>query len=554
MVAVGLWGFFVFATESIKFLKLTIVDLFISLFIGYQVLHFFVFSEDTIVSLFVWRRMAFVGFYVILKWLYNFYGKAFLKRLVFILTVKVIVETIFGVVQYFGFINSVRSIYFDVIGTFSSPNYFSYALCIGLLISVWYVFENYKALSNRLKYLIATFSTISVWLLITLKSRAALVALIFCCCLFIIKKKSNYLKKLNLKTKIISITIIAICFCIGGNLLYELKKDSANSRLLVTKITWNEIKNKPVLGHGLFTFSKGYNIAKANYFQENERDWNEIKVGDYINAAMNDYLQIAYETGFIGILLLMTIFWLLFYYNSDSNYVTLGLLLTTFFMITALFSSVHYHEHLVVMGIIGFVIAQDGLKTKEIRFYKFKSSIPMKATYGLFFALILSVGTLKLYSKNWIRSSLRQKELVNQIPIKKWDLWSYVHSNNGLSQFGYGKILYKYYNKKEEGLQIMEYAISKDVKPKNVKQLAVFYAEQKRYNDAEQLFTLNKFTQPYRYEPKMDLLLLYDKTQQQNEFCEIAKEVVSFPVKIPSEKVTNYKRICKNLLQKNHCD
>ncbi|MDO5969246.1 O-antigen ligase family protein [Flavivirga aquimarina] len=458
-----------------------------------------------------------------------------------------------GVSQYIGWLKLSKTIFFSTVGTHTSPNYFAYSLVIGLLISIWYTFYNYKKLSLLKKYILLIYIATNIFLLITTKSRAALIGFIVCLFIFLIKNKTLALNKLNLRTKFFSIIVFTLCCLIGGKKLYDYKKESADGRLLVAKITLNEIKNQPMLGYGLFSFEKGYNTAKAAYFKNVQRGWNEIMVGDYIYAAMNDYLQITYETGFIGLLLLLLIFTTIFLKKSNSDYAILGILIFYFMLIVALFSSVHRHNNLVIYGIIGFILSQHKICFAEKKL-KTKHYKLLETLFVLLFVILITIGSLRIYAKKFIITNYKNKENISEISIENWRKWTYVYSNNGLSKFGYGKILYKYYPIKEEGLNIMRESLSKNIKPKNIRQLAYYYLKEKDFSKAEELFELNIYTQPFRFEPKMDLIKYYIKTGGKKDIlCQKAQELIDFPIKIPSEKITNYKKSCKRIIEKENC-
>ncbi len=549
IATIGLWGVFIFLFHKIKTIEYHRLDVLVFLFVAYELIHFLLFSKSCVLSLFFWKRITFFALYCVLRTLYNIYGQAFLKHLVIIFCLKAFFEMTLGVLQYLSLFNSHRSDFFTIIGTFTTPNYFAYILCIGLLVSIWFLFNNNKKTTIPFTTLIIAANGITVGLLITTKSRTALVAFLVSVLYFFIKAKSALIKKLKLSAK--ALIIVSICFCVflGSNLLYNYKKDSADGRLFVAKITLNEVKAAPVFGHGVFSFEHGYNSAKATYFKAQEREWEEVKVGDYVYAAMNDYLQILYETGFVGLLLLLLIIAVVFSKACKSDYAFLGRLLFGFFIVTALFSSVHRNDNLMVLAITSFILCQDGSLSKKLILKNVQLHSIKKLVVIFFFSTILFVASIKLYTKELILSSIQNKETINLIPKGNWKKWAYITSNNGLSDFAYGHILYKYYGEKQEGLKIMQKAASKNIKPSKIRSLAKCYIKEKKYALAKELLLLNKYTQPFRYEPKMDLIKLYKKTSETDFLCKNAIEVINFPVKIPSEKVTAYKRISTKIVR-----
>ena len=91
--------------------------------------------------------------------------------------------------------------------------------------------------------------------------------------------------------------------------IYYLKKDSANGRLFMWKITTLAIKDKPIAGVGLGGFSASYAKAQIEYFKSEKASVTERLVAGSPEYAFNEYLRIFLEQGVIGgiLFLLLTI-------------------------------------------------------------------------------------------------------------------------------------------------------------------------------------------------------------------------------------------------------
>lgn len=549
----GIWGICLALLEKNIRFTFNNIDKLIILFICYQIIHLIFLSQSNLFEIGIWIRISFVCMYFFLRIMYSIYKENIFKMLAFLLGLKVFIELSVGLLQYIGWVKESKTEFFKVVGTYTSPNFFAYTLVLGLLICVWYIFYNYKTLSLFKKYMAYLYIGLNILLLTGTKSRAALLGFVVCVIIFLVKTKKITFNKNNLKIKILgAVTLILFCF-VGGKKLYNYKKESADGRALVAKITLNEIKDKPFLGHGLLYFEKGYNTAKANYFKEAPREWNEVKVADYVLTAMNDYLQITYEVGFIGLLLLLLIFILPFIKNSNSDYSILGTLIFSFMAIIALFSSIHRHEGLVIYGILGFFMAQHKIGKEEEKISN-KKNLFLKIVLIFLSTVFITIGILRSYAEHFIITNLKKQESISKPSPKDWEKWTYIFSNNGLSSFGYGKVMYRNYSMKEEGLKVMAESLLKNSKPKNVRSLAYYYLELEYYEKARELFELNTYTQPFRFEPKMDLIQYYLKIGDENLVCEKAQEVIDFSVKIPSKKITKYKNICESLLEKENCN
>lgn len=85
--------------------------------------------------------------------------------------------------------------------------------------------------------------------------------------------------------------------------LYNLKKGSADGRILMWKITATALLRNPLGGAGLGGFPAAYAEEQAAYFAEAEKPLEEQRVAGCPEYAFNEYLQIALEEGIPGLCL-----------------------------------------------------------------------------------------------------------------------------------------------------------------------------------------------------------------------------------------------------------
>lgn len=97
--------------------------------------------------------------------------------------------------------------------------------------------------------------------------------------------------------------IVAISMCIGMAAVFYLKKDSANGRLFMWKISLKAIAEQPLTGYGYGGFPSAYGTAQEAYFAQHEYAAWEEHVAGTPEYAFNEYLQIAIEWG-VPVLLL----------------------------------------------------------------------------------------------------------------------------------------------------------------------------------------------------------------------------------------------------------
>jgi len=115
-------------------------------------------------------------------------------------------------------------------------------------------------------------------------------------------------KYFNKKTVALSI-IASLAFLI---ILYLLKKDSANGRLLIWRSTTDLIADSPIIGHGPGAFRAKYMLFQAEYINTHP-DSKFLQLADNTLHPFNEYLLVLSEHGLIGLIFLVLMVLLLIY-------------------------------------------------------------------------------------------------------------------------------------------------------------------------------------------------------------------------------------------------
>lgn len=85
--------------------------------------------------------------------------------------------------------------------------------------------------------------------------------------------------------------------------LYNMKRDSADGRLLIWKVSAMMIAERP-MGCGYGLFPKHYNLWQAEYFREEHGTETERRNASFVYMAYDDFLEHGVEGGIIGMLFL----------------------------------------------------------------------------------------------------------------------------------------------------------------------------------------------------------------------------------------------------------
>lgn len=106
------------------------------------------------------------------------------------------------------------------------------------------------------------------------------------------------------KRRLIPAVVIGLLLA-GGSIagMYTLKKDSADGRLLMWKVSGIALKEAPFTGQGPGSFAGAYGKAQSRYFSGGKHSPQEEYVAGSPEYGFNEYLQITAELGTVGLLL-----------------------------------------------------------------------------------------------------------------------------------------------------------------------------------------------------------------------------------------------------------
>jgi HEPN domain-containing protein len=134
------------------------------------------------------------------------------------------------------------------------------------------------------------------------------------------------------------------------------------------------IKDKPLFGHGYNSFGLFQKDYQADYFLDNISDNANAYLSDNVNFAFNEYLQIASETGIVGLVLF------------------LGIIISVLFSFIKLRSTEKRVRHLHLISLVGIIsILISGLFSYPLH------SVPIVIVFIIYISII-SRHSLPVYS------------------------------------------------------------------------------------------------------------------------------------------------------------
>lgn len=202
------------------------------------------------------------------------------------------VETVWGLCQVYGYTSSSHSLYV-LTGSFYNPGPYSgfLAMCLPVCLHEWLErgrsIGGYVSLGVLLLMLcvLPAGMSRSAWI-------AASVASAYVGCMHYRKEITAWIRKHKVLTMGV---VIAISFALCG--AYQLKKDSADGRLLMWKVAVQAIKEKPLTGYGWDYVAGAYGEAQEKYFSKGDYTEQEEHVAGSPEYVFNEYLQAAMAWG-----------------------------------------------------------------------------------------------------------------------------------------------------------------------------------------------------------------------------------------------------------------
>jgi len=233
------------------------------------------------------------------------------SHIVWLLLLYAALQITLAICQWFGFISS-GNLFFRFTGGFVNPSPFTILLA-SLLVFCMAVF--FYSGDRILKYVTLTVFFTGLPLILISFSRSAFIALSVGTFFVLVfqPRLRKILSGIKTSTFIFSLCILTICLLPLGKWLYLHKKDSADGRLLVWKISTHIIANNPVWGVGANKFKVSFSKYQAEYFRGNPpKIASEGKNADQVLFAFNDLFQLVTEygllSGVVAILLSIQVF------------------------------------------------------------------------------------------------------------------------------------------------------------------------------------------------------------------------------------------------------
>ena len=187
--------------------------------------------------------------------------------------------------------------------------------------------------------------------------------------------------------------ILLILFILFSKHLYGIKKDSADGRLLIARVSMEMIKEAPVFGNGISAFRADYLNHQAAYFLSHPDSPYLMLAGD-TETPFNEFLKILIEQGTAGLLLFFCVLYSLFekripeQTNEKGRYVILQSVIV-FILIFGLFS--YPFEKIPYLLLFVFAISGLSKSRKPVFNFKLMRKRYLRTFIFLFFCIVSGI-------------------------------------------------------------------------------------------------------------------------------------------------------------------
>lgn len=579
-------------TGKSAYLKTAIIDKVLLLWILYVIGNGYL--QGSPISL---RLLEFYGLIVLYIALRQF--PAYIMWLYAALITGGTIQAVFGNLQLWGYYPTHHSL-FTITGSFFNPGpYAGYLSSVFTVALGFYLFKVWFPVSERtlkintpekmelIKIMMLTTMGCMALALASTHSRAAFLALSISSAYLVYggyKNRMGLVFKQFINSPVKKVSLAALVIILAGCLfagLYHLKKDSANGRLLIWKVSLNMIKDKPVFGYGFDQFKAHYMDYQAAFFEQNPNADQVMVAGD-TNYAFNEPLQQTVENGIVGLIIIISISFIIFtsrekFAQTNKNYLSVHPdpdipINKNYLLISAkagiinilIFSLFSYPAQILPIktSLVLYLatVANHSPQTKFILF----NILPQKIIHQLMLTvklmlvlvfLILTYVGCNLLNKQasafryWKSAYQRYQFGAYDACLQDYEKAFPALKTNGDFLTNYGKALSEA-GKPSKAIAILKKA--KKLYPNTVVYTAMgnSYKELNRYAEAEQAYFHAWHMNPSRFYPEYLLAKLYHESGQKEKAVSMANELLHKKIKVESEAIREIKAEMNEIIKK----
>lgn len=328
--------------------------------------------------------------------------------------------------------------------------------------------------------------------------------------------------------------LILICLCtylISG--LYSYKKDSADGRILIWKISLEMVKDKPILGYGFDGFRKNYMNYQAAYLQEKQLPETINNLADDNHHAFNEFLRIIIEQGIIGVIILFifltTIGYTIYKYKLYIDTVSRTIIscLTALLFFSYPLSTFHINA-LIVILLAGLACSSQDTPIWKLQIRSISLIIPYSIIFFISSVYLFSYSKANSDWLNTLKGVYTNDNILEEARKKL--------SGNPYFLSTYGK----YLNKKKrysKAVSILSQSIKEYPSYYTVMELGISYKAQKKYTEAMHCFYKAMHMIPHKIKPLYFMMELYYDQKDYKSAIQLSNRILCKQPKIRSSEL-----------------
>jgi len=381
-------------------------------------------------------------------------------------------------------------------------------------------------------------------------SRTGVLAILVSSVSFFIIEAKMFRKTLQLRHfKLLPVLIMGIILA-GTFVLYYQKKDSADGRLLIWKVSFEMIKDKPVIGHGYGAFHAKYMDYQGEYFKNNPNS-KYAKLTDNVKHPFNEFIKVAVEFGLVGLIVVFSFILFVLWKvikseNKDRGLVFSGLVS---FLVFACFS--YPLQNIAVWLLLAFYLLAL-LPSKKIRIRNSPGSIIARILVVILCAFFFSHFSKQIQAEmKWKTIAVNSLRGNTEGMLPEYEkLYSTSLKQNPYFLYNYGAEL-NFAGRFDKSIDILIECQQRFNDYDLQMLLADNYHKKGETEKAIEIFRHTSFMIPCRFLPIYQLFEIYRKTGQNEMAVKYANEIVNKKVKIPSLTVKSIKAEAEEYLKYN---
>ena len=561
---------FVYSIINKQPFRFSLTDCFVLLFTGSVFLSAYLFSDvlaGTKLTLLALLLVLYFCLRLVLSSESYKIAFSFLNLLCLFIIITGLVEAVWGLQQLYGFKPSQHHL-FKITGSFFNPGPYAGYLAVVFPLALYYsirgtVEKSHYFATISLKIIGAITCVAIIIVLPAAMSRASWLAAIAGSLLVFTarywKELITMSEKLSVKNKkarrkllfILGSSLITLILFLAIAGMYNIKKNSADGRLLTWKVSLTALANNP-LGVGLGHFPDAYGDAQAAYFASGNASETEEYVAGNPEYGFNEFLQIGIESGIMSLLLFIGMLVCAFRSLARTkNWGVMGSLLAL--LVFACFS---YPFSVLPFAIVFvFLIAMSETKETRINTDLKSLSAPIRVIRVICVpVLCLLLTAFCLYKQYPVHTAYKQwnsNRMYYQVGMYKEAAQAYEPLYPYLSdqiQFlrEYGRSLSQS-EQPEKSNAVFQQAAKISCNPTLYNTIGRNYQAMKKYDRAEESFLKSSHIVPNRLSPHYLLMKLYVETGEEEKARKAANIVLTKEPKVQSKEAWEMKEEARKI-------